>query len=145
MGFGAEVITRRQNKIAKLFYEKAAFSESQSLSENMVLGSKEVNLRTLSLLLKEGVVIKSDKGYYIDQQKWKRFRHSFKRFFKIFSFIYTTTWQFVFILIFLVFLKRFCMITRRMKRLKLCIPLPNFFLPAGGRFYRSNIFFLNKR
>ena len=49
MGFGAEVITRRQNKIAKLFYEKAAFSESQSLSENMVLGSKEVNLRTLSL------------------------------------------------------------------------------------------------
>lgn len=83
MGFGAEVITRRQNKIAKLFYEKAAFSESQSLSENMVLGSKEVNLRTLSLLLKEGVVIKSDKGYYIDQQKWKRFRHSFKHFFMI--------------------------------------------------------------
>ncbi|WP_455521169.1 hypothetical protein [Parvimonas micra] len=83
MGFGAEVITRRQNKIAKLFYEKEAFSESQSLSENMVLGSKEVNLRTLSLLLKEGVVIKSDKGYYIDQQQWKRFRHSFKRFFMI--------------------------------------------------------------
>lgn len=83
MGFGAEVITRRQNKIANLFYEKAAFSESQSLPENMVLGSKEVNLKTLSLLLKEGVVIKSDKGYYIDQQKWKRFRHSFKRFFMI--------------------------------------------------------------
>ncbi|MBF1160958.1 MAG: hypothetical protein HXL82_03945 [[Eubacterium] sulci] len=83
MGFGAEVITRRQNKIVKLFFEKAAFSESQSLSENMVLGSKEVNLRTLSLLLKEGVVIKSDKGYYIDQQQWKRFRYSFKRFFMI--------------------------------------------------------------
>lgn len=83
MGFGAEVITRRQNKIVKLFFEKAAFSESQSLSENMVLGSKEVNLRTLSLLLKEGVVIKSDKGYYIDQQQWKRFRYTFKRFFMI--------------------------------------------------------------
>ena len=50
MGFGAEVITRRQNKIAKLFYEKAAFSESQSLSENMVLGSKEVNLRANKIL-----------------------------------------------------------------------------------------------
>lgn len=83
MGFGAEIITRRQNKIAKLFYKKTAFSESQSLSESLVLGCKEVNQRTLSLLLKEGVIIKSEKGYYIDQQRWQQFRHSFKRFFMV--------------------------------------------------------------
>lgn len=83
MAFGAETITRRQNKIAKYFYTNSAFSESQSLPESLVLENKELNSRTLTLLIREGVIIKCDKGYYIDQQRWQQFKHSFKRLFMI--------------------------------------------------------------
>ena len=70
MAFGAETITRWQNKLVQYFHDNGACSEDSALSE-------------LRILIREGVIVKCSKGLYLDVDKWDTFKHSIKRFFLI--------------------------------------------------------------
>ena len=83
MGFGAETITRWQNKIVQYFRDNGACSVTSALPENEVLQVSSVNKRTLRILIREGVIVKCSKGLYLDVDRWDVFKHSIKRFFLI--------------------------------------------------------------
>lgn len=83
MAFGAETITRWQNKLVQYFHDNGACSEDSALSENEVLQASAINKRTLRILIREGVIVKCSKGLYLDVDKWDTFKHSIKRFFLI--------------------------------------------------------------
>lgn len=78
MGFGAEMIVRRQNKVVKRFLKLKAVNKENAITYEK-LNIKES--RTFKNLLKENVIIEFNNKYYLSEKRWENFRKSLKRFF----------------------------------------------------------------
>lgn len=81
MGFGAEVITLRQDKCIRYFKNKNATSLSTAVSVADISLSGHLHKRTMRHLINEGVIIEKAGMVYLDEDRWEVFRKSLKRWF----------------------------------------------------------------
>jgi hypothetical protein len=79
MGFGAEIITLRQNRCIRRFKKHSAF-EPKSAIDFATLNFS--HLRTLNYLIKKDVVKSVDgRKFYLDVENSRKFKRSFGRWF----------------------------------------------------------------
>ncbi|MBO3063531.1 MULTISPECIES: hypothetical protein [Mammaliicoccus] len=75
---GLEVLIWKQNKVAKKFIDEQATSpQSAKTYENLNIKYN----RTFTNLYKKGIIKKSGKKYFLDNEEWKKFKKSYKRIF----------------------------------------------------------------